>query len=418
MKKIAIVGSGISGLYAAYLLDKTYDLTIYEKNNYIGGHTRTLNINYNDSINFNVDTGFIVFNKKNYPNFYKMICDLNVDIEQSDMSFAITSTEPRDPEIKFKDFNSYFANKARLLNPKYYNLLYNINRFNNLSKNTLNSLNKSNKQSLADFLKINKFSKFFIESYIVPMGSSIWSCTPSQILQFPYLSYIRFMKNHGLLSLINQPQWYVIKNGSKSYIEALKNRLQAKIRLNNEVLGVERSGETIKISSKKGVSDYDYVIFSNHSNEVLKIGNNLDIEQKDMLRDVKYSKNSVVLHSDSSVMPKNKMYWASWIYKKTDKDLPILTYWMNSLQNIDKKYPIFVSLNPGDKINKDKIYNTHQLEHPIFDYAALEAQNKIPALQGRNLSFFCGAYHKYGFHEDGVLSSIEAVKKLKAIDIK
>ena len=169
------------------------------------------------------------------------------------------------------------------------------------------------------------------------------------------------MKNHGLLSLVNQPQWYVIKNGSKSYVEALKNRLQAKIRLNNEVLGVERSGETIKISSKKGVSDYDYVIFSNHSNEVLKIGNNLDIEQKDMLRDVKYSKNSVVLHSDSSVMPKNKMYWASWIYKKTDKDLPILTYWMNSLQNIDKKYPIFVSLNPGDKINKDKIYNTHQL---------------------------------------------------------
>ena len=250
------------------------------------------------------------------------------------------------------------------------------------------------------------------------MGSSIWSCTPSQILQFPYLSYIRFMKNHGLLSLINQPQWYVIKNGSKSYIEALKNRLQAKIRLNNEVLGVERSGETIRISSKQGVSDYDYVIFSNHSNEVLKIGNNLDIEQKDMLSDLKYSKNTVVLHSDSSVMPKNKMYWASWIYKKTDKDLPILTYWMNSLQNIDKKYPIFVSLNPGDKINKDKIYNTHQLEHPIFDYAALEAQNKIPALQGRNLSFFCGAYHKYGFHEDGVLSSIEAVKKLKAIDIK
>ena len=416
MKKIAIVGSGISGLYAAYLLHNSYDLTIYEKNNYLGGHTRTLNINYNENVNINVDTGFIVFNKGNYPNFYKMLCDLKIDIEKSDMSFAITSTALEDPEIKFKDFNSYFANKARLLNPKYYNLLYNINRFNNLSKKTLNSLNIDNKKSLADFLNDNNFSKFFIESYIVPMGSSIWSCNPSQILEFPYLSYIRFMKNHGLLSLINQPQWYVIKGGSKTYVEALKKLLKAKIRLNEEVLNVEKLENRLKITSKEGVSSYDYVIYSNHPNQVLKIGNNLDNEQRKAMDSIKYSKNAVILHSDCSVMPKNKKYWASWIYKKTNKSLPILTYWMNSLQNIDKNYPVFVSLNPGDKINKSKIYDIHELDHPIFNSEALVAQERIPDLQGRNLTFFCGAYHKYGFHEDGVLSSIEAVSKLKEID--
>ena len=224
------------------------------------------------------------------------------------------------------------------------------------------------------------------------------------------------MKNHGLLSLINQPQWYVIKGGSKSYVEALKKILKAKIRLNDEVLNVEKLENRLKITSKEGFSSYDYVIYSNHPNQVLKIGNNLDNEQRKAMDSIKYSKNAVILHSDSSVMPKNKKYWASWIYKKTNKSLPILTYWMNSLQNIDKKYPIFVSLNPGDNINKSKIYDIHELDHPIFNSAALAAQEKIPDLQGRNLTFFCGAYHKYGFHEDGVLSSIEAVSKLKEID--
>jgi predicted NAD/FAD-binding protein len=416
MKKIAIIGSGISGLYAAYLLNKDYDLTIYEKENYLGGHTRTLSIEYDNNY-IDVDTGFIVFNKKNYPNFSKMIKKLNVEVGKSDMSFAVTSNKAKDPEIKYSDVRSFFANKRNIISYKHYNLLFNINKFNTLSIKSLNSLNNYlDNITLNKFLEDNNFDKFFIDNYIVPMGSSIWSCKPSQILQFPYLSYVNFMNNHGLLSISNQPQWLHIKNGSKTYVKCLKEYLTANIRLNDEVKCVIKTDNGIKISSSDGDQVYDYVFFSNHPNEILNIGKSLSTHQTEILKDIKYSVNEVVLHKDSSVMPKNAKCWASWVYKKAENDKPILSYWMNSLQNIDKKYPIFVSLNPGDHIDSSKIFNRHQLEHPIFDLTARNAQKKIPLIQGMNNFFFCGAYNKYGFHEDGVVSSIKAVEKLKIID--
>jgi predicted NAD/FAD-binding protein len=416
MKRIAIIGSGISGLYAAYLLNKNYDLTIYEKENYLGGHTRTLSIEYDNNY-IDVDTGFIVFNKKNYPNFSKMINKLNVEIGKSDMSFAVTSNKTKDPEIKYSDVRSFFANKRNIISYKHYNLLFNINKFNTLSIKSLNSLNNYlDNITLNKFLEDNNFDKFFIDNYIVPMGSSIWSCKPSQILQFPYLSYVNFMNNHGLLSISNQPQWLHIKNGSKTYVKCLKEYLTANIRLNDEVKCVIKTDNGIKISSSDGDQVYDYVFFSNHPNEILNIGKSLSTHQTEILKDIKYSVNEVVLHKDSSVMPKNAKCWASWVYKKAENDKPILSYWMNSLQNIDKKYPIFVSLNPGDHIDSSKIFNRHQLEHPIFDLTARNAQKKIPLIQGMNNFFFCGAYNKYGFHEDGVVSSIKAVEKLKIID--
>jgi len=416
MKKIAIIGSGISGLYAAYLLNKDYDLTIYEKENYLGGHTRTLSIEYDNNY-IDVDTGFIVFNKKNYPNFSKMINKLNVEVGKSDMSFAVTSNKAKDPEIKYSDVRSFFANKRNIISYKHYNLLFNINKFNTLSIKSLNSLNNYlDNITLNKFLEDNNFDKFFIDNYIVPMGSSIWSCKPSQILQFPYLSYVNFMNNHGLLSISNQPQWLHIKNGSKTYVKCLKEYLTANIRLNDEVKCVIKTDNGIKISSSDGDQVYDYVFFSNHPNEILNIGKSLSTHQTEILKDIKYSVNEVVLHKDSSVMPKNAKCWASWVYKKAENDKPILSYWMNSLQNIDKKYPIFVSLNPGDHIDSSKIFNRHQLEHPIFDLTARNAQKKIPLIQGMNNFFFCGAYNKYGFHEDGVVSSIKAVEKLKIID--
>jgi predicted NAD/FAD-binding protein len=416
MKRIAIIGSGISGLYAAYLLNKYYDLTIYEKENYLGGHTRTLSIEYDNNY-IDVDTGFIVFNKKNYPNFSKMIKKLNVEVGKSDMSFAVTSNKAKDPEIKYSDVRSFFANKRNIISYKHYNLLFNINKFNTLSIKSLNSLNNYlDNITLNKFLEDNNFDKFFIDNYIVPMGSSIWSCKPSQILQFPYLSYVNFMNNHGLLSISNQPQWLHIKNGSKTYVKCLKEYLTANIRLNDEVKCVIKTDNGIKISSSHGDQVYDYVFFSNHPNEILNIGKSLSTHQTEILKDIKYSVNEVVLHKDSSVMPKNAKCWASWVYKKAENDKPILSYWMNSLQNIDKKYPIFVSLNPGDHIDSSKIFNRHQLEHPIFDLTARNAQKKIPLVQGMNNFFFCGAYNKYGFHEDGVVSSIKAVEKLKIID--
>ncbi len=416
MKRIAIIGSGISGLYAAYLLNKDYDLTIYEKENYLGGHTRTLSIEYDNNY-IDVDTGFIVFNKKNYPNFSKMIKKLNVEVGKSDMSFAVTSNKAKDPEIKYSDVRSFFANKRNIISYKHYNLLFNINKFNTLSIKSLNSLNNYlDNITLNKFLEDNNFDKFFIDNYIVPMGSSIWSCKPSQILQFPYLSYVNFMNNHGLLSISNQPQWLHIKNGSKTYVKCLKEYLTANIRLNDEVKCVIKTDNGIKISSSDGDQVYDYVFFSNHPNEILNIGKSLSTHQTEILKDIKYSVNEVVLHKDSSVMPKNAKCWASWVYKKAENDKPILSYWMNSLQNIDKKYPIFVSLNPGDHIDSSKIFNRHQLEHPIFDLTARNAQKKIPLIQGMNNFFFCGAYNKYGFHEDGVVSSIKAVEKLKIID--
>ena len=265
-------------------------------------------------------------------------------------------------------------------------------------------------------LKSNNFNAFFIENYILPMGSSIWSCKPSQILEFPYLSYVRFMNNHGLLSIKNQPQWHYIKNGSKSYVNSLVKRINANIRLNSEVKEVLKIDNGIKIITMDSSNEYDYVFFCNHPNEVINIGKNLSNHQVDVLKDIKYSKNEVVLHKDPSIMPRNSKYWASWVYKKTKNNHPILSYWMNSLQDIDNKHPIFVSLNPGDQIKEDKVFNRHILEHPIFDMIARNAQKLMPLIQGENYSYFCGAYNFYGFHEDGVLSSIKAVEKLKSID--
>ena len=418
MKRIAIIGSGISGLYAAYLLHKDYEITIYEKENYLGGHTRTLTITYEKNVEINVDTGFIVFNKKNYPNFTQMINKLDIDIGKSDMSFSVTSNDKNDPEIKYCDLKSYFANKKNLFDLEYYKNIYNISKFNNLSKKALKSIkNEFNNITLGQYLKENGFGQFFIDNYIVPMGSSIWSCKPTQILNFPYLSYVNFMNNHGLLNLSNQPQWHYIKNGSKSYISKLESILDANFQLNTAVSEVIKTPKGVKVRTLNGENNYDYVIFGSHPDEVLSIGSSLTDDQKNALSGIKYSSNEVVLHKDSTVMPRNRQCWSSWVYKKTKKNLPILSYWMNSLQEIDEKYPIFVSLNPGDQISDDKIINKHTLEHPIFDMSAREAQNKIPLIQGKNNNFFCGAYNKYGFHEDGVVSSIKAVEKLREIDI-
>ena len=418
MKRIAIIGSGISGLYAAYLLHKDYEITIYEKENYLGGHTRTLTITYEKNVEINVDTGFIVFNKKNYPNFTQMINKLDIDIGKSDMSFSVTSNDKNDPEIKYCDLKSYFANKKNLFDLEYYKNIYNINKFNNLSKKALKTIKKDfNNITLGQYLKENGFGQFFIDNYIVPMGSSIWSCKPTQILNFPYLSYVNFMNNHGLLNLSNQPQWHYIKNGSKSYISKLESILDANFQLNTAVSEVIKTPKGVKVRTLNGENNYDYVIFGSHPDEVLSIGSSLTDDQKNALSGIKYSSNEVVLHKDSTVMPRNRQCWSSWVYKKTKNNLPILSYWMNSLQEIDEKYPIFVSLNPGDQISDDKIINKHTLEHPIFDMSARESQNKIPLIQGKNNNFFCGAYNKYGFHEDGVVSSIKAVEKLREIDI-
>ena len=418
MKRIAIIGSGISGLYAAYLLHKDYEITIYEKENYLGGHTRTLTITYEKNVEINVDTGFIVFNKKNYPNFTQMINKLDIDIGKSDMSFSVTSNDKNDPEIKYCDLKSYFANKKNLFDLEYYKNIYNISKFNNLSKKALKNIkNDYNNITLGQYLKENGFGQFFIDNYIVPMGSSIWSCKPTQILNFPYLSYVNFMNNHGLLNLSNQPQWHYIKNGSKSYISKLESILDVNFQLNTAVSEVIKTSKGVKVKTLNGENNYDYVIFGSHPDEVLSIGSSLTDDQKNVLSGIKYSSNEVVLHKDSTVMPRNRQCWSSWVYKKTKNNLPILSYWMNSLQEIDEKYPIFVSLNPGDQISDDKIINKHTLEHPIFDMSARESQNKIPLIQGKNNNFFCGAYNKYGFHEDGVVSSIKAVEKLREIDI-
>ena len=418
MKRIAIIGSGISGLYSAYLLHKEYDITIYEKEQYLGGHTRTLSVEYKNGVNIDVDTGFIVFNKQNYPNFTKMLNTLNVRYGNSDMSFAVTSSMHKDQEIKYSDINSFFADKKTIFSYKRYNLLYNINKFNYLSKKTLKNINNDVENiTLHEFLKDNNFNDFFIDNYVLPMGSSIWSCKPSQILQFPYLSYVRFMNNHGLLSINNQPQWHYIKNGSKTYVNSLIEYIDADNRVNSKVKEVIKSNNGVKIITDDSNDEYDYVFFCNHPNEVTSIGKNLSNHQIDVLKDIKYSKNEVVLHKDSSIMPRNPKCWASWVYKKTKNNHPILSYWMNSLQDIDKKYPIFVSLNPGEQIKEDKVFNKHILEHPLFDMTARNAQNLMPLIQGENNSFFCGAYNKYGFHEDGVVSSIKAVEKLKSIDL-
>jgi len=407
--KIAIIGTGIAGNGAAYLLSQDHDITVYEKNDYIGGHSRTIEVPTGDTSTA-VDTGFIVFNNWNYPNLMGLFKELDVPYQKSDMSFGVSID---DGWLEYGS-SGMFAQKRNLLRPQYYGMLADVLRFNKLA---LAHVQENEDISLGECLDKLKMGAWFRQYYLLAMGAAIWSCPIETIMKFPARTFLQFFKNHGLLNIVNRPQWYTVTGGSREYTKRLTAGFQDSIRLNCGVISVEKQDEQLVVEDAQGGSEvYDHVVFACHADEALSMIKDRDDARDDVIGAFDYQDNTIVVHSDVSFMPKNEKCWASWVYlseERTDKNAQVsLSYWMNNLQDLDRDYPLIVTLNPGRRPQENKILDEHTFTHPIFDLKAIKAQSKINDIQGRDGIWFCGAYQRYGFHEDGLLSAVNVAKTI------
>ena len=414
LPKSAIIGSGISGLVTAYFLSDKFKVKLYEKNDYLGGHSNTVEVNYLGK-KIAVDTGFIVFNHQTYPNLKAFFELLDVSYEKSNMSFSVKIDNGK-LEYAGTNIATLFAQLKNIFNWPFLRMLRDILHFNKEAEKILQKDFDPN-YSLQNLLDDLRLQDYFRQFYLLPMSGAIWSCPLEIMLSYPAQSFVRFFKNHGLLSVADQPQWYTVSGGSREYVKKIANKIGSQsISLNDEVLSVERKLDKILVKSRQGEEVFDQVIFACHGDQILKIlGTPTELE-KAVLKNFKYQENLAVLHRDTSVMPKRKRAWASWVYSKNGEsktDSIAVTYWMNNLQNIDKSYPLFVTLNPNSKIADDKIFARFNYEHPIFDEKAVAAQNEIDKIQGRDGIYFCGAYQKYGFHEDGISSALAVLNKME-----
>lgn len=414
MKKIAIVGSGISGLTAAYYLQKNNDICIYEADSRLGGHTATKKIHLGGK-DYSIDTGFIVFNDWTYPNFISLLNELGVESQPTQMGFSVF-----DPETEFEyagtNLRTLFAQKRNLLSPVHWKMLGDIFRFNKEALADLEANKLIANETLGAYLQRNKYSDAFINRYLIPMGSAIWSATHGATLDFPVEFFVRFFKNHGLLNITHRPQWRVIKGGSQSYIEPLTKKFKDNIKLNSPVTRIIRSENQVTVISNGAAEYFDEVIIACHSDQALGMLADASDNEKTILTAIPYQKNSVVLHTDTNLLPKRPSTWSSWNYMLAggSHTLPILTYSMNILQGIDSLDQFCVTLNAKNKIDPSKIIGEYEYAHPVFSQAAAQAQSAWPLINGVNRTWYCGAYWFNGFHEDGVNSALRVVNALEA----
>ena len=410
--KIAIIGSGISGNTLAYYLNPHHQITLFESNDRIGGHSHTHHIDiFNQKVN--VDTGFIVFNKKTYPNFLKLLHELKVPYENSAMSFSVKDSQ-KDFEYNGTSLNALFAQRKNFMNPRFYKMISEILRFN---KSSIILLSSDEEISLGDYLKREGYSDFFKKYYILPMGSAIWSSNIKTMMEFPAKFFIQFFNNHGMLNINDRPQWLTISGGSINYVNKMIEPFRKKIKLNQNIKYVERKKDHIAIHHKDRIEKFDWVFFACHSDEALKLIKSPGLHEKNILKAIPYTDNEVVLHYDDHFMPKRKLAWAAWNYHIDDNaNSPAsLTYNMNILQNLKTEAPLLVTLNPMQKINKKKIIKTLSYAHPQYSLRSIEAQSKYHLISGVNRTSFAGAYWGNGFHEDGVKSALDAIQQFNAV---
>ncbi|MFN3700973.1 MAG: NAD(P)/FAD-dependent oxidoreductase [Alphaproteobacteria bacterium] len=418
--KIAVIGSGISGLGAAYLLCKNHDVTLFEKNTEIGGHSRTIDINARSvkteaQKSIAVDTGFIVFNDWNYPNLMGLFAHLGIAYEKSDMSFGVSV---QNGWLEYSS-SAMFAQKKNMIRPLYWGMIADILKFN---KYAPAYIEKDSAITLGQCLDELNMGAWFRNYYLLAMGAAIWSSPIESILKFPAKTFLRFFKNHGLLSVNNRPQWYTVSGGSRNYTQVIEEALKSKgqIHKNYAVQKVIcNPDKTISIMDQSGKHNiFDQVIFASHADEALTMIETPTPQEQNILGAFRYQSNKIIVHSDESFMPKNKNCWSSWVYLNDnaidEKPCVSLSYWMNNLQNIDPDYSIFVTLNPDRRPQEELIYDEYSFTHPIFDQPAIEAQTRITEIQGQRGLWFCGAYQRYGFHEDGLWSAINVAKALGA----
>jgi len=408
--KIAIIGTGISGNVAAYHLNKDHDITVFEANDYLGGHTHTHNIEL-EGKSYSVDTGFIVFNYKTYPNFTGLLKELGVKEQLSAMSFGV-KCEKTGLEYMGSTINSLFAQRRNIFRPSFWRMILDILRFNRQATDLLED--ESDDISLGEYLKREKFSQTFIDYYLVPMAAAVWSADLNLMYQFPARYLIQFFHNHGLLSVTNRPDWYVIKGGSKTYVTALTASFKDKIKLSTPVTGVKRGKEAVIVTSAQGEESYDAVFFACHSDQALRLLEQPTVSEQQVLGAIKYQENEVLLHTDASILPKRKTAWAAWNYHllKDDQGQVPVTYNMNILQGLDADQTFCVTLNNSNAIDQTKVLKRLQYHHPIYTQESVAAQARQSEINTDRL-YFCGAYWRYGFHEDGVVSALNAIEKFK-----
>ncbi|MGY0578560.1 MAG: NAD(P)/FAD-dependent oxidoreductase [Paraglaciecola chathamensis] len=412
-KRIAIVGSGISGLTCGHLLHKNHDITIYEANDYVGGHTATKDVTVKGR-DYAIDTGFIVYNDWTYPHFIKLMNKLGVKSQPTEMSFSVKN-ETQNLEYNGNTINSLFAQRRNIFRPLFWRIVKDILRFNKLCKSqNVDALPQQ--QNLFGFLTEHRFSDAFIYNYILPMCAAIWSTSVEDIKAFPFKFFLRFFNNHGLLNITDRPQWYTLIGGSREYIAPLTEGFEKKIMLNAAVTSVAKTAQGYQVNSALGSKVFDEVIFACHSDQALAMLDNQDIPQRETIKHIlgaiKYIPNEVVLHTDESVLPKRKLAWASWNYSICDAQNAhlspaVLTYNMNILQCIDSSTTFCVTLNDRQSINDKDILGVYHYAHPQFNDDAIEAQARRSEISGVAGLHFCGAYWFNGFHEDGVRSALD-----------
>ena len=408
--KIAIVGSGIAGLTCAYLLNRKHNIQVFEAGDWIGGHTHTVDVQV-EGRRYAIDTGFIVFNDWTYPNFIRLLGQVGVAFKPTEMSFSV-SDPSSGVEYNGHDLNSLFAQRSNLWSPAFWGMLRDILRFNRQSLDDLASDRIDADTTLGQYLQRNGYGRRFIEHYIVPMGSAIWSMSLADMLGFPLQFFVRFCKNHGLLSVSDRPTWQVIEGGSRSYVAPLTASFAERIRLNCPVSRVVRDDNGVTLHSAAGEERFDKVVFACHSDQALALLDQASTAERDILGALPYASNDVVLHTDTRLLPERPLAWASWNYRLGGpSDQPAaVTYNMNILQGIDSATTFCVSLNQSAAIDPGKILARFRYAHPQYSLAGTAAQARWQELQGAQHSYFCGAYWANGFHEDGVVSALRVAR--------
>jgi len=411
-ERIAIIGSGISGLSASFFLSSKYDVHLFEKNEILGGHTRT--INFKDALNklISIDTGFIVCNDKNYPDLISFFNYLDVETDNSDMSFSVSCKSPT-LEYGGSSLSSLFAQRKNILSIKFISLLFEIKRLYKIGKN-FKFENLDELLTIEQFLLNNNFSKEVRDLHIYPMLCSIWSAKKNDVRNFPLILFLQFFNNHDLFNLSKRPQWKFVKGGSYKYIEALIRRNLFKFSVNLTIKKIMRKNNKIQlIDNNDNIKVFDKVIFSTHADQAIKLLDNPSLKELDILSNFQYTKNRAYLHSDYNLMPTKKIAWSSWNFlQNTSRDNDFsLTYWMNKLQNIKGNINYFVSINPH--IIPKNYIDSVVFDHPIFNIKTIESQKKLGSIQGYQNTFYCGSYCGHGFHEDGIQSAAYIAKKLE-----
>ena len=421
--KLAIVGSGISGLAVAHTLHGRADITLFEAGDYFGGHTHTVDITLptpRGPVTHGVDTGFLVYNERTYPNLINLFAELGVETAHSDMSFSVKVPNAfggKGLEWSGSSLNTVFAQRSNLVNGRFLKMLRDLLRFNKLATQIAEANQEAQlQQPLGEFLREHRFSDEFRDWYFLPMIGCIWSCPTDQMLQFPIATMIRFCHNHGLIQVSNRPRWFTVRGGAKHYVEKIVAKIADK-RLNTPVRLIERDADGVRIVTDGHAERFDKVVIATHSDQALALLRDPSPQERATLGAIRYHPNTAVLHTDASVLPERELAWAAWNYERAqghdrEQAQVCLHYLINKLQPIPFTQPVVVSLNPVRPIDRKFVMGEFHYAHPVFDLAAIRAQADIATLQGQQHTHYCGAWLGYGFHEDGLKSGLSAARQL------